>query len=217
MKKERKIYVVGSYRNYSNWMQGSVIVNNIEDANLVVFTGGEDITPSLYGEKANPQTSFNLIRDQEELKEFKKAQELGIPCIGICRGSQFLCVVAGGKLVQHQQNPQYLHNINVLDGKVIKITSTHHQAQYPYNLAKDNYKLIGWTEGISMMHEDGEEKELVLPEGKEAEIVYYPKIKALGIQGHPESMFANYNVNPESTTTINYLRGLLDNLLEEKL
>ena len=217
MKKERKIYVVGGSKSYANWMEPSFITNDITNADLVLFTGGEDVTPALYGESENPRTGNNLDRDMKELEEFKKAKELGLPLIGICRGSQFACVLAGGKLVQHQQNPLYLHPIKLINGEEIIITSTHHQAQYPYLLPEDNYKLIGWTNGISKMHEGGNEEEMSLPDGKEAEIVYYPKIKALAIQGHPESLFQDYGTRPSVNKTIDYLRGLLDDLMENKL
>ena len=43
----RKIYVVGYGRSYANWMQGE-IVPDMKDADLVLFTGGEDISSELY-------------------------------------------------------------------------------------------------------------------------------------------------------------------------
>jgi len=80
MKKERKIYVVGGSKSYANWMEPSFITNDITNADLVLFTGGEDVTPALYGESENPRTGNNLDRDMKELEEFKKAKELGCMC-----------------------------------------------------------------------------------------------------------------------------------------
>lgn len=201
----RRIYVVGNSNEYTNWMEG-VITKHLENATLVLFTGGEDVDPGLYDEPIHPRTGFNRTRDNKEVEVFNKAQELGIKCIGICRGSQFLCVMSGGKLVQHQENPLFVHNIETFDGKVIPITSTHHQAQYPYVLPSDSYKLLAWSKGISNVHEDGNQKELPLPNNKEAEIVYYKHTDCLAIQGHPEMMVRH---GDKFSLSLNYLKLLL--------
>jgi putative glutamine amidotransferase len=204
----RKIYNVGGSNDYANWMEG-IMVSKIEDADLVLFTGGEDVFPLLYNEvNVHPFTQYNKMRDIKEQKMFDKALELNIPMIGICRGSQFLCVMNGGKLVQHQQNRLFNHNIFLKEGGEIIITSTHHQAQFPFNLPKEEYDILGWTENLSEMHENGLGEELNPP--VECEIVYYPKTRCLGIQGHPEYMDLN-------SETIKYLRKMLDKFLINKL
>lgn len=191
--KDSKIYVVGTGKSYANWMLGTV-VDTMEESDFVVFTGGEDVSPAFYGHAANPRTRTNPLRDVFEKKEFDKAQQLGKKCVGICRGSQFLCAMSGGKLVQHQDNPLFSHNIKTYTGDEFEITSTHHQAQYPFTISKDyqgrdNYLVIAWTEGISAYHENGLQEEMPLPNNKECEIVYYKNTNCLGIQGHPEMMF----------------------------
>jgi len=203
----RKIYVIGGSKGYANWMQGE-ITNKMEKANLVVLTGGEDVSPSMYGEKKHPRTGNNKQRDVEEKQEAEKAINLGIPICGVCRGSQFISsILAGGKLVQHQYNPGN-HKMKTYDGKELMVTSTHHQAQYPFNLPKTDYKILGWTKDISPYHEGGNEEEMNPP--LECEVVYYPKIKALGIQPHPEYM-------PENHETVKYFQNLLNKLLDETL
>lgn len=81
----RKIYVVGNSTGYIRWMDGE-LVDNMKDADLVVFTGGEDVDPQLYGDPRNPTTSSNLTRDRYEVLEFNEALELKKHIIGICRG-----------------------------------------------------------------------------------------------------------------------------------
>lgn len=178
----RKIYVVGNSSHYIRWMEGKE-VKNMKDADLVVFTGGEDVHPDMYGEPINPTSGNNIKRDRYEQLEFNEALERKIPMIGICRGSQFLCAMSGGRLIQHQQNPSYMHNIKTYDSKIIEITSTHHQAAYPFDMRKEAYHILGWTKGISKFHEDGNQEEMNPP--KECEIVHYPETRCLGIQGHP--------------------------------
>ena len=91
-----------------------------------------------------------------------------------------------GLLVQHQNNPSFYHKIKTYDGKELEMTSTHHQAAFPFNLPKENYKILGWTENMLDFHQDGNQQEMH-PE-KECEVVYYPKTNCLGIQPHPEMM-----------------------------
>lgn len=85
MKHTRKAYVVGGATGYCNWMETD-IVSDIRKADLAVFSGGEDITPALYGRKPHPTTYSNALRDGREMDEFRIANELGIPLVGICRG-----------------------------------------------------------------------------------------------------------------------------------
>jgi GMP synthase-like glutamine amidotransferase len=107
--------------------------------------------------------------------------------LGICRGAQLICALSGGKLVQHQENPKFTHETHVYDSEdSIIMTSTHHQAQYPWRLNKDDFKVLAWTHNVSPFHFNGDNQELELPENKECEVVYYKLTKGLGIQGHPE-------------------------------
>ena len=41
-----KIYVVGGDLNYANWISDKEFVQTPEEADLVLFTGGEDVHPS---------------------------------------------------------------------------------------------------------------------------------------------------------------------------
>jgi gamma-glutamyl-gamma-aminobutyrate hydrolase PuuD len=217
--KTRKIFVVGGDTRYANWMEGH-IAWTIEEADLVVFTGGEDVDPSYYSAKANPRTACNPARDMAEMKVFQKANALGKKLIGICRGSQFLCVMAGGELVQHQQNPSFIHPITTYDGKQILVSSTHHQAQFPWPLLYDQYKVLGWTQDMSIYHEDGEGAEMVnslVENDKEVEIAYYPEIKALAIQSHPEMIFGQRDNDGKIAESIAYCRNLLDLHMSDKL
>lgn len=207
----RNIYIVGSGKMYASWMKATLIVDNLDIADLIVFTGGEDVNPILYGENKHPRTSYNINRDTLEKKAYDAARKLGIPMIGICRGAQFLTVMNNGKLVQHQDNISY-HSVETFDEKSFIISSSHHQAMFPWELPKDNFKVIAWTNGISDIHQDGDQLEMTLPDNKECEIVYYPKTQCLGIQGHPEWM--ERGVYPK---TFEYLDDLLNKFLEDKL
>jgi gamma-glutamyl-gamma-aminobutyrate hydrolase PuuD len=63
------------------------IVKNWKDTplSLIVFTGGEDVTPSFYGENVGKHTFTNTMRDQNEFDIFHTIF-YGTPKLGICRG-----------------------------------------------------------------------------------------------------------------------------------
>jgi putative glutamine amidotransferase len=68
----------------------------------VVFSGGADLDPSLYGAKRHPETAvIRQDRDESEAALMKAALDRGMPVLAICRGMQLLNVVRGGDLVQH--------------------------------------------------------------------------------------------------------------------
>lgn len=184
-KELNKLKIFTDIRYYGNWISNN-FVNTIRECDLLLLTGGEDIHPSLYNEKIHPQSYHNLTRDLIEKQWFEKAVKLGKPILGICRGSQLLCILNGGRLIQHQQNKYHIHPIELYDNTKIDITSTHHQAQYPFNLPNVDYNILGWTKGISDFHQDGEQNEM--SPRVECEIVYYKKTNSLGIQGHPEDL-----------------------------
>lgn len=213
MSSKRFIYVVGNSVGYMNWMQGQLI-SSLEDADLICFTGGEDVDPSFYNEPKHPTTFCNSIRDSYEKDTFEKALLLNKPMIGICRGSQFLCVMNGGKLVQNQENKFSSHYLKTFDNKIIQITSTHHQAAYPWNLKEgEDFKLLGWTKKLSCFHHNGDNKEIVnnvVRDSIECENVFYPKTKCLGIQGHPEWMKSN-------SFDVKYLQKMLNKFLANEL
>jgi putative glutamine amidotransferase len=68
----------------------------------LVFSGGSDLDPSLYGADAHPATG-GVIRERDdfELQLMHAALERDLPVLAICRGSQVLNVALGGDLEQH--------------------------------------------------------------------------------------------------------------------
>lgn len=185
-----KVFVVGGATNYANFLEGASLVDRVEDANVVLFTGGEDVDPSLYGCMKDPHTYSNLERDLAEKKIFESVKPTQL-CLGICRGSQFLCVMNGGILVQHCWNHAIGYTHEITDEKTLyQITSTHHQMQYPYNLNKKDYDVLFVSSKLRSLKYLGESisSRIIMSKG-EPEIVLYHKEgfpKCLAVQGHPE-------------------------------
>jgi len=66
---------------------GGKRVNTLEEAQVILFNGGTDINPIMYGEKRGRYTNISdLKRDKEEVEDYFKAQKLGLICVGVCRG-----------------------------------------------------------------------------------------------------------------------------------
>jgi len=81
-------------------------VNGIEETldavDGLIFSGGSDIDPGLYGKDAHPETfGIHEERDRAELGLLSAALERDMPVLGICRGIQVLNVARGGVLHQH--------------------------------------------------------------------------------------------------------------------
>ncbi|MDD6026265.1 MAG: gamma-glutamyl-gamma-aminobutyrate hydrolase family protein, partial [bacterium] len=67
----------------------------------VLLTGGEDIDPEYFGEKAIEQLgAVDDVRDEVELAVLRLAANRNIPVFGICRGCQVINVGFGGTLYQ---------------------------------------------------------------------------------------------------------------------
>lgn len=147
----------------------------------LVIWGGADISPTIYGSPVEPgcgATSQLSHRDKIEVAVCEAAIKVGVPIIGICRGAQLVCALAGGKLYQDVSGHMGDHEITTHDGIKYTTSSIHHQMMDVRGLPEESYKLVAWTsKKQSKEHED-----------LEPEIIYFPKVKGLAIQGHPEFM-----------------------------
>jgi gamma-glutamyl-gamma-aminobutyrate hydrolase PuuD len=115
----------------------------------IVFSGGADVDPSIYGADPHPETDApQARRDAGELSLLTGALERDLPTLAICRGFQLLNVARGGDLVQHlpekvghdvhKQVPGVFaeHPVEVKGGTRLaaivgargEVTSHHHQA-----------------------------------------------------------------------------------------
>jgi len=66
----------------------------------LVVTGGEDVSPSRYGEASHPSIETHERRDETEIALILEARRRRVPTLAICRGIQVVNVALGGSLVQ---------------------------------------------------------------------------------------------------------------------
>lgn len=154
----------------------------IEDfsADVIVFTGGEDINPEKYGGRS-PGGFYNNRRDNWELKVLDDIMDNKLKTkkvLGICRGMQLINVGLGGTLHYdiptvfgkgHDGYHKLLHRITSKLSFLSMTNSMHHQAlDLIGSLRNDKYYMIA-TE----------------PETGVYEIVLWGNTM-LGVQFHPE-------------------------------
>ncbi len=163
---------------------GFVLVNHWTKADVVCFTGGEDVSPAIYGDREHPFTHNNPFRDEEEAKLFSYCVDRGIPMVGICRGGQFLNVMSGGRMYQHVEGHTRSHFLTDLStGDGVYVSSTHHQMMLPGADAVLIATSID-VEGERQWYEGQVFKKDITNEG--IEVVYYPHTNCLCFQPHPE-------------------------------
>ena len=166
-----------------------ISVHGIAGCDAVVFWGGTDVHPSFYGEKPHRRNQAQYERpsprDTFERKAMLACITNDIPMIGVCRGAQLMCAVAGGSIIQDVTDHGFTHGIITEEGEVLPTTSAHHQMMNPWNVP---HKLLAWaSKNHSRHYQNG--LHLEVPEMKqhpEPEIIYFPRIRGLAIQGHPE-------------------------------
>src|SRR5262249_34854800 len=67
----------------------------------ILFIGGDDLDPSLFGEKRHPQAiPIDEERQNFELALLAEVERRRMPALGVCFGSQLMNVYRGGSLHQ---------------------------------------------------------------------------------------------------------------------
>lgn len=200
-----KIYVVGGAISYARPLTRAaglpfetLLVDSAEDADILWFTGGEDVDPAIYNAPVHPRTSYSVRRSYQEDQLIRLFPDKFK--VGTCRGHQQFHASSGGILIQHtDRHAGPDHDVmDVRTGKVVGwVTSAHHQAVLATE-GVDMEVLLVTPERISTTQQIGSDdnqsgyKEV--PITQEIEAAWWPKINALGIQGHPEWMHSGDKV-----------------------
>lgn len=211
------VYIHDPFSNAFNEFvaaMGWTLAPTLKEAQIVVFTGGSDVDPQLYGEPKHHTTSVSPLRDGIDIDMYNYCQDNDLFMVGICRGGQFLNVMNGGKMIQDVEGHAVrgTHPTYIVDngGEIIpqykyNTTSTHHQMMIPsdegiiYAAAQGiggnfalqmpktaNNQAVSWTRTNDVVN--------ILGTSLEPECVAYPDSSALCFQPHPE-------YDPEGDTT----------------
>ena len=137
----------------------------------VVFMGGSDVSPYIYGEEPHGARGCDPVRDELEKEIYGRAQDRGIPCIGICRGGQLLNVLNGGTMIQHL-------------GETISgvVSMWDRDEQCYFDVLVDHHQgIVARPDVIDDAHIDD-----VQHDDRPDYLVFYPKTKSFCFQPHPE-------------------------------
>lgn len=173
----------------------SVIDQLFDTVDGILFAGGNDLTPTLYGQEKTTTKDNSEARDAFEMALMKRALETDKPVLAICRGMQLLNVARGGSLYQDIQTEvsgkdnhsssneaksieHLAHTLTIdpasklsqiLGNTNIRSNSHHHQA----------VKIVGEGLTVTARAEDD-----IIEGLEDADRTY-----VVGVQSHPESLF----------------------------
>lgn len=178
------------------WEKQWGLTTKPKEADLVVFTGGADVSPGLYGQEPITETVSDEDRDEAELNIWAACE--GIPKVGICRGAQFLHVCEGNSLWQHvighNFKPHPIKHISSLlmplkEGSefLVSVTSLHHQMMgIPSEESRGNVVAVANRSPRKITDQLDETNRNFQKDWADIEVVWYPEASTLCYQPHPE-------------------------------
>lgn len=195
---------------------------NVNDADVVVFMGGEDINPALYNDKPHHTTYFNHNRDVIEKSFFDQCRTQNKPMFGICRGAQLLAALSGAQLWQnvdnHAGDDHFIVDLET-DERVLA-TSIHHQMVKEH---RDMTVLAVTEDEIATQYSDGTcsvSSKYIGLGCPDIEAGYFMTTGCFFVQGHPEigsPEYRSWTMHRLATFLIDWELHLLDGKIEEKV
>lgn len=174
-------------------MDTEMCKRKVEGADGVIFAGGNDFDPEIYGGDRSLVEEYSREDDEKSLAILDYAIGLEKPILGICRGMQLINIYYGGSLyddlekqfskeIIHRGSDKTLtyHEINISEGtslsKIlrsdrIEVNSYHHEG----------IKDLAEGLSVSATSDDGLIEAIENP--------YYPYM--VGVQWHPELSYEN--------------------------
>ncbi len=145
----------------------------------IILTGGNDITPGIYGSKDKSDSS-SKERDATESRLLDFAIKNKIPVFGICRGMQFINVYFNGKLedtkkISDSHQPGKNHDVIIEGYGKTKVNSYHLRCITEKSLSKE---LVSFAKS-----------------GKIIEGIRHKVLPIAGIEWHPERKSPDDNIN----------------------
>ncbi len=161
---------------------------DLTKGDVLVVWGGGDIHPSLYNKPVSKKSWVGAGPSQRDIVEWsmmQRAKELGLHIIGVCRGGQMLCALAGGHLIQHVSGHSGMHQVVTHEGQKLTTNSIHHQMMVPDGTEHEVLAQIPSDQLLSHEYWDGDEK---VDHHSEPEFIYFNGVRGHAIQWHPEMM-----------------------------
>lgn len=172
---------------------GAIKCGKQENANLIVYLGGPDVSPNMYMQNKHITTFTNPELDKKEIEVYDTAITDGKAQVGICRGGQLLHCLAGGWLYQDVDKHNRSHEAFTLIGDINRkgiVTSDHHQAMGDINCGE----LLMFSPALSSFKEGSSSSDEALQDltyevdrkSIDIEAMAYPLHNSMSYQPHPE-------------------------------
>lgn len=193
-----KFHVIGGDNAISRlFLDYGLTETSFKDSELMIFTGGADVSPQLYDEKPIQGTSTDEKRDEYEMNFYYDGIKAQKKAIGICRGAQFLHVLNGYPLWQDINNHAIggaTHlSVDIPTGDYVETSSCHHQMMRVDNISDplNAFKVICTSQRstrrssekmFTQLSKDSKDQSY----RDDIEVLWYPFVRTLCYQGHPE-------------------------------
>ncbi len=162
----------------------SLSMGDLASCQALLFPGGGDINPELFGEKNLGSRNIDTELDILQLRAFQYGLEQKLPILGICKGMQLINVALGGTIIQdlptahihtssecdlyHDTSVSPYSSLHALYGDSIKVNSRHHQA---ISRLGDKLIPVQWHDSDNCI-----------------EAIEHPRFPIWGVQWHPERL-----------------------------
>ncbi len=203
---KKNILQYHAYENYARWVIRAggtpvLLCGSVKEylrelaclCNGLFLTGGEDLDPSLYGQKDGGLCgAIDAVRDEAETELCRLFTEARKPVFGICRGLQMLNVFFDGTLTQDLKHDRAI--------------------EHPYHAVHDVSAVQGsWLEGafgsrfaVNSYHHQAIDKlgkglkaAAYAADGKIVEAVEHEHLPIVAVQWHPERMTGEVRYDAE--------------------
>ena len=169
----------------------NILEKELKQADGIIMTGGADIHPGRYSQEGDTIRcgAIDVHRDSIEHILLDHVVNSGIPCLGVCRGLQFMNVYFGGSL--HPHLPDTLSTMHRGDDGY----ATEHKIYLTKNLGALNIQTENISAPVSNHHQgisrlaNVMEAWAIAPDGliegiRHSDTIRYPFF--IGVQWHPE-------------------------------
>ena len=192
-----KIGIVGKHKdtyNYEYMLQTlkvpyltSLTIGELATCDALIFPGGGDINPTLYGSSDTDSHDIDTELDILQLRALDQAVQSAIPILGICKGMQLINIGLGGTLIQHMDTSP-LH------------TSPSKDVYHPTITTEDSFlfPLYGASFPVNSRHHQAMDKladSLIpvqwCPDDSCIEAICHATLPILGVQWHPERLYTD--------------------------
>lgn len=156
----------------------------------LIFSGGGDINPEIYGGSLHPTVYLvDTERDEFELALAKHVMQTSIPTLGICRGMQLLSVASGAALISHVPDvygEDVMHRLDHPRRPIDHEVQVQPESRLAEILGQTNVSVVSWHHQAVETLPVGWQASAQAADGLIEALEHETHPWMLGVQWHPE-------------------------------